>query len=193
MKIILEPMWFWFVNIALLLIFIYLLITYFNKDHGFTDLWSFIEVGFVIIMIVFVLSVFALGYIEIAVVSGAEEDSTMIATILNGFLMGAYLLALGFTPTLSESSWEQAIKVLAIITFGLFSIMGFGHIGLRITFTDVPLLFNQYLPFESFSDLLVYNIYQTNAHHGGMFFLLNVHLFTTIFLASFLTETEVSG
>jgi len=171
-----HPSLFWIIIIAIILILIMFFNTYFKKrqEHSFSDMITFITIVVGGVGISFILLIFAIGVIEIYIVGGAEEMSIALFTLLNGFLFGMYASILGLIPE-TKASWQQALLVFA---FSYMALAGFGYLGIRIV-CNFPL-----------NTLLIYDTFQTNSFDGGLFFIGNIHIFSILYFATFISETE---
>lgn len=162
-------------SIAFFVALIYLL--YFRKKkESFTDAWMFFKIIAYSTVLILFLFVFALEMIVIYITMGEETGTeSWIFLILNVLLLGMYINILGFRSKVSINS----IRYLILFVLVMFSLSGFGYLGVLIEFR------------EPISDYLFYRFYQSNSTHGIFFFVLNILLFTLIYFISYMTESEV--
>lgn len=150
---------------------------YYKEKQVLSNKLKFIKLLVISVILIGFCLVFSFQIIQVYIVIGAEglHKGNLLFTLLNGLIFGMYLNILGFTLK-SERMWIKALLIFTLIW--LFT-NGFGGFGIYIKL-NAPL-----------DSVFLYTKYQTNSVLGIRFFINNILLLSTIFISSFLIESEV--
>lgn len=138
---------------------------YYDYNHLKNEMRFYFILCVIIIFIIMLIS----GILRISIFIGSK-DSSIVFTVLNALVFGAFLNSLGlFNYGIRKKNWKYIFMFIFIIVM----LLGFGYFNIEI---------------QCNFWFLAYKTYSTSSGKGIAFFVLNFYLWFAIYFLSFLVE-----